>query len=210
MYNSKKERNESFMIVKVLSATAIVLFSVTLIKKAKQVKRNKEQTNYLLRGNKTKRTKMIELFVLLSNYPLLILWFLYIMDWIPIEIVSIGIIFEIIGLNCLYLGVGIYYTALRDLGAHWSIGIKESRFASFVSSGIYQICRHPAYFGFILMYVGIGLLYINLFTALMVALSILSLYLLATEEEVYLQEKFPDEYPKYKERTSKIVPFIKK
>lgn len=76
-----------------------------------------------------------------------------------------------------------------------------------VQTGLYRLVRHPIYFGILLWAIGSSLAHLNLWT---VGLSALLFGLLngkAALEERFLERLYP-EYPEYKRRVKKLIPWI--
>ncbi len=75
-----------------------------------------------------------------------------------------------------------------------------------ITSGAFKLVRHPLYLASILTYLGLAISTLSLFSlALFVGIFIFYNYL-ASYEEKLLEEKFGEEYIKYKQRTGKWVP----
>jgi protein-S-isoprenylcysteine O-methyltransferase Ste14 len=76
-----------------------------------------------------------------------------------------------------------------------------------VSDGIFALVRHPIYSGFVLLTLGWSLTWRSL-AALAGALILLLFFdLKARREEQWLQTKYA-EYPGYRRRVSKLIPFV--
>ena len=77
-----------------------------------------------------------------------------------------------------------------------------------ITSGAFKQVRHPLYLASILAYLGLTISTLSLLSlALFVGIFIFYNYL-ASYEEKLLEEKFGEEYIKYKQRTGKWVPKI--
>jgi protein-S-isoprenylcysteine O-methyltransferase Ste14 len=76
-----------------------------------------------------------------------------------------------------------------------------------VTTGPYSAIRHPIYSGVILAMVGTTVA-VSLFW--LVAVVLLGAYFLysAVMEERYMAEVFPDAYPRYKQSSKMLIPFI--
>ena len=76
-----------------------------------------------------------------------------------------------------------------------------------VTGGPYGIVRHPIYAGILLAGAGTA---IALSWLWLTAVALAAIYFLysASVEERYLGELFPDEYPRYKQSTKMLVPFV--
>lgn len=80
--------------------------------------------------------------------------------------------------------------------------------AQFISKGPYRLIRNPMYAG-ILIFFGIALYeqfsYLRLFVYILLTITLL---LKIYAEEKFLTERFGDVYLNYKEKTSRLIPFI--
>ncbi len=112
------------------------------------------------------------------------------------------------GFGALILGGG----ALFSLGGLQGLGWTKTRVfpkpmpnAQLVTEGAYQFCRHPIYFGLILMALGWAL-YHQYPTQLALS-AVLGVFfnLKSLREEKWLVEKFPD-YAAYQARVKRLVP----
>ena len=76
-----------------------------------------------------------------------------------------------------------------------------------VTSGPYQLVRHPIYSGILVAGVGTA---VALSWVWLIAVVLAGVYFLhsATVEERYMTEQFPDDYPVYKRSTKMLAPFI--
>ena len=86
----------------------------------------------------------------------------------------------------------------------------EQRPNSVVATGAFRYVRPPLYLASILTYLGLTFSTVSLFSlALFVGIFVFHNYI-ASYEEKLLEERFGDEYRKYKKRTGKWVPKIGK
>lgn len=84
----------------------------------------------------------------------------------------------------------------------------EQRPERVVTSGVFKYVRHPLYLASILTYLGLVISTLSLLSlALFVGIFIFYNYL-ASYEEKLLEEKFGEEYIKYKQKTGKWLPRI--
>jgi protein-S-isoprenylcysteine O-methyltransferase Ste14 len=76
-----------------------------------------------------------------------------------------------------------------------------------VTTGPYSTVRHPIYSGIILAMIGTTVA-VSLYW--LVAVVLLGAYFIysAVIEERYMAGRFPDAYPKYKQSTKMLIPFI--
>jgi protein-S-isoprenylcysteine O-methyltransferase Ste14 len=86
----------------------------------------------------------------------------------------------------------------------------EQRPNSVVANGAFRYVRHPLYLASIFTYLGLAFSTVSLFSlALFVGIFVFHNYI-ASYEEKLLDEKFGEDYRKYKRRTGKWVPRIGK
>ncbi|HVP35924.1 MAG TPA: isoprenylcysteine carboxylmethyltransferase family protein [Terriglobales bacterium] len=77
-----------------------------------------------------------------------------------------------------------------------------------ISSGVFGYVRHPLYLGGMLMYLGLVISTLSLFSLIIfVGIFIFYNYIAGYEEKV-MEEKFGEEYVKYKQKTGKWLPRI--
>lgn len=161
-------------------------------------KRKGIQTTQLRQG-KEKSVRTIE--IILSAATLLI---------VPVELASI--VFEwnhmpspvritggVLGL----IGDLVFLIAVLTMRDSWRAGIPETDRTEFVSHGIYQYSRNPAFLGFDLMYIGILLMYFNWILLLFTIWAVVMLHLQILQEEKYLQTVFGEEYLAYQKGTGR-------
>lgn len=75
-----------------------------------------------------------------------------------------------------------------------------------VTTGIYSHIRHPQYLGFLLITLGINVLWVTLSTLVLWPVLAVLYYRLAKKEEKGLGEKFGEEYDRYKSRVPMFLP----
>ncbi len=109
------------------------------------------------------------------------------------------------------LGVGLRSTRLlyhRGGGLPWGEAVEDAKTSRLVTSGVYAYTRNPMVLGYSLLPLAMGVL----FQSPGMALSITPLVLLLNaaivklREEPALEERFGDEYRRYRERTPFLVP----
>jgi protein-S-isoprenylcysteine O-methyltransferase Ste14 len=95
----------------------------------------------------------------------------------------------------------------RRLGRYLSPLPYPSPGSPLIDQGIYAWIRHPLYSGLILSGLGLSLWQGSLRQLLLTLALFLALDRKASLEERFLSDTFP-EYPCYRERTAKLVPFL--
>jgi len=77
-----------------------------------------------------------------------------------------------------------------------------------VTTGIYGHVRHPQYLGFLLLTLGMNILWVTISTLLLWPILAILYYRLAKEEDKELEERFGEEYRKYEHNVPMLMPRI--
>ena len=115
-----------------------------------------------------------------------------------------------IGYFLMTIGLLVVISGRITLNGFWGGGIYtyDPNFKDFVRTGLYRIVRHPVYFGQILLALGMALIMnisvLWLFPLLTVTFNVIR----ARAEEVDLHARVGDEYDRYRNATSFIIPWF--
>jgi protein-S-isoprenylcysteine O-methyltransferase Ste14 len=112
-----------------------------------------------------------------------------------------------IGLVIFVLGLALAVWARIYIGQNWGMPMSEKADPELVTIGPYSVIRHPIYSGIILAMVGTAVA-VSLYW--LIAVVLLGGYFVysAAMEERYLAGVFPDTYPRYKQSTKMLIPFV--
>ena len=111
--------------------------------------------------------------------------------------------FDISGLIFMILGV---LLLLRTILMRRAIGAQDTA-GKLLVNGIYSFCRHPIYFGIIIISLGFGLRGINIDGLLVFPFILLANFIQAKLEEIYdVGVRFKEEYSNYKKQTRMFGP----
>jgi len=112
-----------------------------------------------------------------------------------------------IGLAIFLLGLALAVWARIYIGRNWGMPMSEKADPELVTTGPYNVIRHPIYSGILLAMIGTTVA-ISLYW--LIAVVLLGAYFIysAFMEERYMTERFPDTYPQYKKSTKMLIPFI--
>jgi protein-S-isoprenylcysteine O-methyltransferase Ste14 len=112
-----------------------------------------------------------------------------------------------LGLVPFAVGLGFAVSARVHIGRNWGTPMSQKDDPELVTSGPYQLVRHPIYSGILVAGVGTA---VALSWAWLLVVALAGVYFVysATIEERNLTEQFPDSYPAYKRSTKMLVPFI--
>ena len=78
-----------------------------------------------------------------------------------------------------------------------------------VTTGIYGEVRHPQYLGFLLITLGMNVLWITISTLLLWPILVILYYRLAKEEDKKMAERFGEEYRKYTKKVPMFIPRLR-
>ena len=112
-----------------------------------------------------------------------------------------------LGLCLFALGLGFAIWARLHIGRNWGTPMSRKDDPELVTSGPYQLVRHPIYSGILVAGAGTA---VALSWGWLVAVALAAGYFVysALVEERHLAEEFPDTYPTYRQSTKMLVPFI--
>lgn len=112
-----------------------------------------------------------------------------------------------VGLALFALGLVFAVWARVHIGRNWGTPMTQKNEPELVTSGPYQLVRHPIYAGILVAGVGtaVGLSWLWLIVAVLAGGYF---FYSATVEERYLTAQFPEAYPDYKGTTKMLVPFV--
>jgi protein-S-isoprenylcysteine O-methyltransferase Ste14 len=121
----------------------------------------------------------------------------FVSDYIPLYV------------RVLFLGVTLVTAVYLSLSGHGAVR-REQRGTKVVSSGAFRYVRHPLYSACLLFYLGLAVSTTSVFSLAFFVVIFVFYNYIASFEERLLDEKFGEEYKKYKRRTGKWVPGIGK
>lgn len=163
------------------------------------------KTDRIARGNKPKKTFIIEIILksttfLTGGIQLLSILFV---ENLPIFIQNNFA--RYIGFVISLLGIVIFITAMATMRDSWRAGIDNTQNTKIIKNGIYKYSRNPAFVGFDLFYIGISLAFSNILNVLFACASIFMLHLQILEEEKFLPTVFGKDYLHYKKQTRRYI-----
>ncbi len=116
-------------------------------------------------------------------------------------------ILHVVGLVFLLGGLGLAVWARVYLGRNWGMPMTQKDEPELVTSGPYQLVRHPIYSGILLAMLGTSLALTLYWLIAFVVASVYFIYS-ATVEERIMATSFPATYPGYRTKTKMLVPFV--
>ncbi len=115
------------------------------------------------------------------------------LGWFAAALVALGILFAV--------------WARFHLGRNWSGAPAVKEKPELVTSGPYRFVRHPIYAGIVLAAFGTALTGTPFGIYIFVIASVIFLPRMNKEEKIMF-ELFPNEYPAYRARTKRLIPFV--
>jgi len=105
-------------------------------------------------------------------------------------------------------GLGLCLWARAVLGRNWSgtVTLKENH--ELIVRGPYRLVRHPIYTGLLAMLIATAIAQGHIAGMIGVVLVFASFWIKLSYEEELMVNQFPDQYPAYRERVKRIIPFI--
>jgi protein-S-isoprenylcysteine O-methyltransferase Ste14 len=112
-----------------------------------------------------------------------------------------------LGLVLFAAGLGFAVWARVHMGRNWGTPMSRKNEPELVSSGPYDLVRHPIYSGLLVAAIGTA---VALSWAWLIPVALIGIYFgySAVVEERTLTEQFPDTYPAYRRSTKMLVPFL--
>ncbi len=103
-------------------------------------------------------------------------------------------------------GAAVFIASVLTMKDSWRAGVSRAEKTALVTEGIYRISRNPAFLGFDLVYIGLGVMFFNwaLFAVSFFAAATLHLQIVHVEEP-FLAEAFGEEYLEYRSRTCRYL-----
>lgn len=113
----------------------------------------------------------------------------------------------VLGIGLMALGAWLAVRGTRDLGDALTPLPRPRASATLVQTGVYGTVRHPIYGGIVLASLGWALVWASVPGLVLAVVTWAFFSLKSMREEAWLVERFPD-YPAYRERTRRLIPWI--
>jgi protein-S-isoprenylcysteine O-methyltransferase Ste14 len=120
---------------------------------------------------------------------------------------TIRLVTSVIGGALIVAGLALAARGIFDLRAALTVLPHPRPDAELVQTGVYRLARHPIYGGLVTAAFGWGLLAASPASLVLAAVLLAFFELKSRREEVWLVERFP-EYPAYRARTRRLIPWI--
>lgn len=187
------------MIYRIFTVLCLLGFYGIYIRKLLDQRGKGIVTDQLGKGKKPQNIVKVELLTKAATYLVLVVEIIDIFSCDPKVFGEL----RFAGACCCLVGIAFMYASVKCLGDNWRAGIPAEDETRLVTGGIYRLSRNPAFLGFDLMYLGVLLMFFNLLLLLTSVFAMVMLHLQILNEERFLEEKFGEEYLRYKERTGR-------
>lgn len=113
------------------------------------------------------------------------------------------------GLVLIVVGLVVRWTAILTLWKYFTVDVSIVGDHKIVSTGLYKFLRHPAYTGSLLSFLGLGLVFLNWLSLIVVVVPITAAFVYRIKvEERALVMFFGDQYVRYCATTKRLIPGI--
>ncbi len=189
------------MLFKIIAIIILIMFYSVYVTKIILQKRKGIQTDQMAKGNKDKKLLFTETIMKIATYSVVI-----------VEVLSIiftsnynSIVYSIIGSLVGILGVILFVMSVYTMKDSWRAGIAINEKTSIVVNGIYSYSRNPAFLGFDLVYIGILIMFFNIWLLIFSIFAIMMLHIQILQEEKYLPNIFGNDYIDYKKKVQRYI-----
>jgi protein-S-isoprenylcysteine O-methyltransferase Ste14 len=112
------------------------------------------------------------------------------------------------GTALLALGLAFSVWARVYIGRNWSATVTIKEDHELIRSGPYALVRHPIYTGLLLAFIGTAIVRAEWRGVLAVLIVFAALWRKLRLEERWMSETFGEEYRRYREHTTALIPFL--
>jgi protein-S-isoprenylcysteine O-methyltransferase Ste14 len=113
------------------------------------------------------------------------------------------------GLVLIVAGLVVRWTAILTLRKYFTVDVSIVRNHQVVTAGVYRYVRHPAYTGSLVSFLGLGLVFSNWLSFLVIVVPITAAFVYRIRvEERALVTFFGDQYVRYCATTKRLIPGI--
>jgi protein-S-isoprenylcysteine O-methyltransferase Ste14 len=113
------------------------------------------------------------------------------------------------GFILLWSGIFLRNYSIKLLGKHFTPTVQLQKDHTLITTGPYNIIRHPSYTGALLSFVGIAIFLNSLIGAVFAILAMMLAYFVRiSAEEKALVSLFGDVYRNYQHKTKRLIPFL--
>ena len=114
---------------------------------------------------------------------------------------------SLLGLIIIIFGLVIRWNAIITLREYFTVDVNVTKNQKVVNRGIYKIIRHPSYLGALVSFLGLSIVFSNIFAIIIINVPIILVFLhrIKIEEGVLIQN-LGQEYVDYSKSTKRLLP----
>lgn len=122
--------------------------------------------------------------------------------------IELPLAIRLVGVLLMFIGTPIGMLGVLFLAENFTVfPIPNNAQHQLVTSGVYGLVRHPIYSGFFIALLGWSIWWGSLLSLALTLVLFVWFDLKARREEAWLTQKYP-EYPAYRSRVKKLIPFV--
>lgn len=122
----------------------------------------------------------------------------------------VNIVLQVAAVAIAVASVWLVMAAVKELGKQWSLEARLIEGHKLVTTGVYQIVRHPIYTAMLGMLVATGIVFSHWLVLLIaVAVFIIGTRIRTVFEERLLREAFGQEFVDFEAKVPALIPFVK-
>lgn len=114
---------------------------------------------------------------------------------------------SILGLLIFGIGIVFFVAARHTLGRNWSQVVSAKQEHELITSGPYNVVRHPMYSAGLLACLGAAIVVGGPFVFMLITLLPIFIWRVGAEDKL-MTAQFPSQYPGYMQRTRALIPLI--
>ncbi len=120
----------------------------------------------------------------------------------------LNVVFQLLAILLTVSSVLLATSAIRELGKQWSLQARLVEGHKLVTTGVYQIVRHPIYTAMFGMLLGTGFVLSNWIAAITaIVLFLIGTRIRTVSEERLLSDAFGEEFSSWKATVPALIPF---
>ena len=124
--------------------------------------------------------------------------------------IELNIALQIAAVVIAAFSVWFVMSAVRELGKQWSLEARLVEGHKLITSGVYQIVRHPIYTAMLGMVIATGISHSRWWTTLLgVVIFMIGTKVRTNSEEKLLSSAFGNEFTQWKAKVPGLIPFVK-
>ena len=196
------------MMIEIAALVLLACFYGAYFTKQIMLRRKGIQTNQMGKGEKPKKTRIIETCLMVATYGNGLIQAASVFLSTYMLPVRFPAPLRVAGLAVAACGVVFFVLAVVVMRDSWRAGVDETQDTSIVTTGVYKYSRNPAFVGFDLLAIGMALAMPGVIVWIGAAVCLVCFHLQILEEEKFLPFLFGEEYARYRQSTPRYLLFF--